>query len=72
MMLNLLMNAQEAVSALETRSIRIDVQDLGANVVISVTDNGHGIAPEIRSRILTPKVAYCYGAFTSTVTDVTF
>lgn len=53
---NLLLNARDATAALsvETREIRIEVQRVGDEVIIAVSDNGPGIPPALRDRVFEP------------------
>lgn len=50
---NLIQNAIEAVADVTGR-VHISVRQEGVEVVLSVRDNGHGIAPHDRSRVFTP------------------
>jgi C4-dicarboxylate-specific signal transduction histidine kinase len=52
--LNLLSNAYDAVETLDRRRIRITVESDAGHVYIGVADNGPGIAPELRGRIMEP------------------
>ncbi len=54
-LVNLIRNAVEAVSEVETRTIRVSVAlDPGGDMVeIAVTDTGPGISEEVRSRLFT-------------------
>ena len=54
--LNLLSNAVKAFEGRDRdhNSIRVTTRQTEAGIVVSVTDNGRGIAPELRSRILEP------------------
>jgi PAS domain S-box-containing protein len=51
---NLLNNSFDAVSNLEKRWVRIEVQKRGPAVEISVTDSGLGIPPEIVAKLFMP------------------
>lgn len=53
-LLNLLINALDAVRDLDERWIRIDVADLGDEVDFSVTDSGAGIPTELVDKIMVP------------------
>lgn len=53
--LNLVNNARDAIATQENKWIEIQVKDNHQNqVVISVTDSGHGIPKELREKILQP------------------
>lgn len=53
--INLLQNALEAVAGREDARVSIRVREEGADeVVLTVADNGPGIAPEIRDALFTP------------------
>jgi len=51
-LLNLVQNSKEA--AKKDMEIHIDVATRDEHVVITVTDNGPGVAPEVRNRIFDP------------------
>lgn len=52
---NLVSNAKlHALDGLDAGVIRIEAMDQGDTVELSVSDNGHGISEEIRSRIFDP------------------
>ncbi len=52
---NLVTNAKvHAFEGCTSGQVRVDVQDLGEQVSLSVCDNGNGIPPEIRGRIFDP------------------
>lgn len=51
---NLINNAKDAISDLPEKWIKLDIQDLGESVDISVTDSGSGIPKEIREKLMTP------------------
>lgn len=53
-LLNLLNNAHDAIESLPDRWIELAVEDLGAEIRISVMDSGSGISSNIRNRILEP------------------
>jgi signal transduction histidine kinase len=53
-LLNLLLNAEDAVRPLDERWIRLDVDDLGDRIEISVTDSGSGIPRDIADKIMLP------------------
>jgi C4-dicarboxylate-specific signal transduction histidine kinase len=50
-LLNLLVNAVDAVSGLEERWIRITAEETGDSVEVCVEDSGHPIPPEIRQKM---------------------
>ncbi len=52
--MNLLSNAIDALEGIPQPHLRIEVRHDGAAVVVSLQDNGRGIAPEIRERIFEP------------------
>lgn len=52
--LNLVTNAAHAVRQLPSPRVRLHVYGLNETAVLSVRDNGPGIAPEIRDRIFEP------------------
>ncbi|MFT4024450.1 MAG: ATP-binding protein [Flavihumibacter sp.] len=51
---NLLKNAVEATDVDGQRLVRMEEEVTGSKVVICITDNGHGIASEMRSKIFAP------------------
>ena len=54
-LMNLLNNAFDAIqTSEEKRWIRVEVMDLGEKIEVAVTDSGHGISEEIRSKIMQP------------------
>jgi signal transduction histidine kinase len=53
-LLNLLVNAQDAIRNLDDRWIRLDVADNGDSVELSVTDSGTGIPRELVDKIMLP------------------
>lgn len=53
-LLNLLQNAVEALQQTEAPVIALDVEARVDEVVIRVSDNGPGLAPEMRERLFTP------------------
>jgi C4-dicarboxylate-specific signal transduction histidine kinase len=53
-LLNLINNATDAVESLNEKWIRIECQDLGDDLVLTVTDSGAGISREIENRIFDP------------------
>ncbi|MBK9032563.1 MAG: HAMP domain-containing protein [Myxococcales bacterium] len=55
--LNLLRNAAEAVATRGHGRVWVRTRADGANVVIEVTDDGPGIAPELRARLFDPFVS---------------
>ena len=63
---NLLMNAFEAVPPGQKAVVRIRTRTIGSKLLITVQDNGQGIAKENKGRIFAPffstkKSAYSYG-----------
>jgi PAS domain S-box-containing protein len=52
--LNLLNNAFDAVALRPEKYIKVAVQDLGTQVIISVLDNGKGVPQEVREKIMQP------------------
>ena len=52
--LNLLYNSFDAVKAIETRWIRVDVVEESHFVSISFTDSGPGILPAVKEKIFQP------------------
>lgn len=52
--MNLMNNAYDAVERLPEKWVHIDVEDCGDTIVLSVTDSGNGIPPELREKILEP------------------
>ncbi|MBC2886402.1 two-component sensor histidine kinase [Ochrobactrum sp. CM-21-5] len=56
-MFNLLRNAIEAFPAEQTdRQVTASLRTIGQNAILEVTDNGPGVAPELRPRLFTPFV----------------
>jgi PAS domain S-box-containing protein len=53
-LVNLLNNAKDAVSALDEKWINVAVRDCGANVEVSITDSGSGIPKELVKKIMLP------------------
>jgi signal transduction histidine kinase len=53
-LLNLLNNAMHATRNSPDPVIKISTQNDGGNLVVSVSDNGTGIPPEIREKLFTP------------------
>lgn len=53
-MLNLLLNALDALAGCDDPKIAIDVAGSGGSVSINVSDNGAGIPPELEDRIAEP------------------
>ena len=53
-LLNLLNNACDAVEGAENPTIEISVWVEGKNLLIGVSDNGHGISPANRERLFSP------------------
>ncbi len=54
LLLNLLKNAHEASAASSEPRIEVKAEKLGSEIHISVSDNGHGIAPEAIEKIFIP------------------
>ncbi len=54
-LLNLLLNAIEAIGQREG-TIRLDAVSKGGNVEVTVSDDGPGVAPELRGRLFEPFV----------------
>lgn len=54
LLLNLLKNAHEASAASSEPRIEVKAEKLGNEIHISVSDNGHGIAPEAIEKIFIP------------------
>ena len=52
--LNLLANALDAVSGRERPTVSVSAERAGENVVLTVSDNGAGVADELRDRIAEP------------------
>jgi signal transduction histidine kinase len=52
--LNLLNNAFDAIEGTESPWIRIEIKSEQSEFEISITDSGHGIPKEIRSRVMDP------------------
>ncbi len=53
-MLNLLLNALDAVQDRPDPRVRIEGRRIGEQVEIAIIDNGSGIAPDLRERIIEP------------------
>lgn len=53
-LLNLLMNARDAVQEVPRKFIRISAERVGQSIRIQVADNGHGVPTDIESRIFDP------------------
>lgn len=53
-LLNLLNNAFDAVDPLESKWIRLEVEDRGNRIALKVMDNGKGVPEAIRDRIMDP------------------
>lgn len=52
--INLLINAKDAVKEMKDKWIKIEASQTGDTITLSVTDSGQGIAPEIAENIFTP------------------
>lgn len=53
-LVNLLHNAHDAVEKLKERWVEIEVKDEGPSVLMSVTDSGHGIPPNLVDKVMMP------------------
>ncbi len=53
-LLNLLNNAHDAIAELPEKWIRLEVREEDRHVVLSVTDSGPGIPPEVRENMFRP------------------
>ena len=53
-LINLISNSQYAIAEQENKWIRIDVAEVGQNVLIKVIDSGFGIDPMIQEKIMQP------------------
>jgi C4-dicarboxylate-specific signal transduction histidine kinase len=53
-LLNLLLNARDAVADRANKRIGIRAEQDDAGIRLHVSDNGHGIAPEVRDKLFTP------------------
>ncbi|HMN67515.1 MAG TPA: ATP-binding protein [Bdellovibrionales bacterium] len=53
-LVNLLMNAADAVEPLDEKWVRLEARDLGVSVEISITDSGTGIPEPVRRRLMEP------------------
>lgn len=53
-LVNLIQNAQDACEASPAPEIRVTAQSVGAQVEITVSDNGPGLTPEVRAQLFTP------------------
>lgn len=53
-LLNLLNNSFDAVQNLDTRWVRLNFTEMNDKILVSITDSGNGIDPEIRSKIMQP------------------
>ncbi len=52
--LNLINNSSDAIQSLSNPWIQLNIQDLGSNIEISVTDSGKGIPTEVAEKIMQP------------------
>jgi signal transduction histidine kinase len=52
--LNLLVNAEEALTGAAERRLRVSIEAAPPNVRVAVSDTGPGVAPELRGRIFEP------------------
>jgi two-component system NtrC family sensor kinase len=53
-LLNLVLNAEEALAGYSTRQLRVAITREGASVQVRVGDSGPGVPPDIKSRIFEP------------------
>lgn len=53
-LVNLVNNAEDAVTGLQERWVRIEATEAGGWVEISITDSGSGIQPEVAEKLFTP------------------
>ncbi len=53
-LLNLISNANDAISRLTERWIRVEALDLGEEIELAVVDSGRGIPPDVAARIFHP------------------
>lgn len=53
-LVNLVNNANQAISALDNSWIRVELADLNGKIVLSITDSGNGISPEIEAKLFQP------------------
>lgn len=53
-LVNLLVNAVQAASEVAEPRVRVTCEVTGGNAVVSVTDNGPGVPPEVRPRLFEP------------------
>lgn len=53
-LLNLLNNAHDAIENLDEKWVRLDVEDRGGYVELSVTDSGKGLPEAIKDKVLQP------------------
>lgn len=53
-LVNLLLNAVQAASEVAEPRVRVTCEVTGGNAVVSVTDNGPGVPPEVRPRLFEP------------------
>ena len=54
LLLNLLKNAKEACGVTKDSKIEVRVEQIGDNVLFTVSDNGQGISPEAKDKIFIP------------------
>ncbi|MGC3990820.1 MAG: ATP-binding protein [Chthoniobacteraceae bacterium] len=52
--INLLINALDAMATAERRELRLELRETGENWSLSVSDSGHGIEPESIKRVFDP------------------
>jgi C4-dicarboxylate-specific signal transduction histidine kinase len=53
-LMNLLNNSRDAIESSPVKEIEISVKELGSEIMISISDSGPGIPPELRNKILQP------------------
>ena len=53
-LINLLNNAHDAIEDVPEKWIRIEVQDAGESILLTVTDSGRGLPIEVREKVLLP------------------
>ncbi len=53
-MVNLINNSRDAISGLDKRWIKVQLEDLDHQIEVSIIDSGHGIPEDIRNKIIQP------------------